>query len=102
MQTIKVPPTAVSSTLTPSTALPVAAESSRKWTGRRRPQFSARLNPLAARSDAAAKIGALSDEKREYYRAKLGMRRQEHEHRMKNLLLEEKLLTQRLQHGRED
>lgn len=68
----------------------------RKWSGRRRPGYKPKLNPLAARAEAAMKIGALSDEKVAYYRAKLEMRQvehlqrcAEHELRMKVLSLEQ-------------
>ena len=73
---------------------------SRKWTGRCRPSFQPRLNPLAARSEAAHKIAQLSDEKREYYRQKLEMRRLEHEQRMRVMQLEEQRLLQLIEKGK--
>jgi hypothetical protein len=74
----------------------------RKWTGRRRPTFQPRLNPLAARSEAAHKIAQLSDDKREYYRQKLEMRRLEHEQRMRVMQLEEQRLLQLIERGKKD
>lgn len=67
-----------------------------KWAGRRRPKVNCRLDPLAARTEAAAKISAASDGKLIYFKAKLEMRRLEHEQRMVNLRLEEQLLCQQI------
>jgi len=67
-----------------------------KWAGRRRPKVSYRLDPLSARTEAATKISAASDGKLIYYKAKLEMRRLEHEQRMVNLHLEEDLLRQQI------
>jgi len=46
--------------------------------------------------EAAAKIGAVQDEKRKYYEAKMEMRRIEHEQRMKVMRMEEELLEEKL------
>ena len=81
----------------PVVQLPSAVNTKGKWAGRRRPTYNPRLNPLAARSEAAAKISELSDQKSSYYKAKFELRRLEHEQRMTNLRLEEQLLRQKIE-----
>ena len=71
----------VESIAEPAVPLPSAVDTKGKWAGRRRPTYNPRLNPLAARSEAAAKISALSDQKSSYYKAKFELRCLEHEPR---------------------
>jgi len=91
------PPVSLINTIeSPAVELAPATSNSRKWVGRRRPQFTSRVNPAAARYEACDKIGALADLKREYYNEKLEMRRKEHEQRMKILHLKEQQLKQQI------
>ena len=68
----------------------------RQWSKRRRPQVKPLTNPIAVRMEAAAKIGVVQDVKKEYYQAKMEMRRAEHEQRMKVMRMEEELLEEKL------
>ena len=77
------------------------ASTSRKWAGRRRPNFASRPNPAAARSEASEKISDLADTKRRYYTEKLEMLHEEHEQRMKVMRLEEQRLLQQIARDRQ-
>lgn len=64
----------------------------KSWAGRRRP----RSNAASSSAVAASRIAALAENEKTYYDAKLKMEQQEHEVRMKILLLQEQFEIKRL------